>query len=265
MQYTKIGNLTVSRFIIGGNPFSGFSHQGVDRDKEMRDYYTNTQIKLHLKKAETLGINANLARTDTHMMQVLKEYRQEGGKLQWFAQTASELEIDEAIQNAIDNKAAACYIHGGVMDNYYANGKLGLIPDAVRKIKDAGMCAGIAGHKPELFHWAEENLDCDFYMCSYYNPIYRDDDANHRHGLIEIFMEEDRIKMIETITNLSKPVIHYKILAAGRNDPYEAFKRLSLAMRPTDAVCVGIFGKDDQDMLEKDVKIFKMYIEDKLA
>ena len=37
MQYIKIRHLTVSRFTIGGN-FSGFSHQGVDRDKEMRDY-----------------------------------------------------------------------------------------------------------------------------------------------------------------------------------------------------------------------------------
>ncbi len=260
MQYIKIRHLTVSRFTIGGNPFSGFSHQGVDRDKEMRDYYTNERIIQELKKAEMLGVNTNLARTDAHIMQVIKEYRQEGGKMQWFAQTAAELGIDQAIQNAIDGKAVACYLHGGVIDNYYTNGKLDLIPDAIKKIKDAGMCAGIAGHNPEVFRWADENLDCDFYMCSYYNPIYRGDDARHRHGMDEKFREEDRRKMIETITCLSKPVIHYKILAAGRNDPEEAFKTTCSAMRPNDAVCVGIFGKDDPGMLAKDVRLLEKYI-----
>lgn len=263
MQYIKIGHLTVSRFTIGGNPFSGFSHQGEARDKEMLDYYSNARIKQELKKAESLGINTNLARTDSHMMQIIDEYRQEGGKLQWFAQTASELETDQAIDNAIRSKAAACYIHGGVVDNYYANGKMDLLPESIKKIKEAGMCAGIAGHKPESFLWAEKNMDCDFYMCCYYNPIYRDDDPKHRHGLDEKFKEEDRIRMIETIAKLTKPVIHYKILAAGRNDPEDSFKTASQAMRPMDAVCVGIFSKDDPEMLEKDVMFFKKYVEDK--
>ena len=53
--------------------------------------------------------------------------------MQWFAQTAAELGIDQAIQNAIDGKAVACYLHGGVIDNYYTNGKLDLIPDAIKK------------------------------------------------------------------------------------------------------------------------------------
>lgn len=215
MQYTKIGDLKVSRFTIGGNPFSGFSHQGVDRNEEMLDYYSIEKIKQELKKAEALGINTNLGRSDGYILRLQREYRNEGGNIQWFAQTASELGMENAIQNAINGKAKACYIHGGVVDNYYANGKMDLIVEAIKKIKDAGLCAGIAGHKPDVFIWAEENLDCDFYMCCYYNPIHREADPHHRHGAIEIFMEEDRVKMIDTIQQLSKPVIHYKILAAA--------------------------------------------------
>jgi hypothetical protein len=260
MQYVKMGNATVSRFTIGGNPFSGFSHQGTERDRDMLTYYSNEMKIDELKKAEALGINTNLARTDAHIMQVLREYKEQGGKLQWFAQTASEQGIDEAFENAAKGNAAGCYIHGGIMVNYYANGKLNLIPDSIKKIKDMGMSSGIASHRPEVFHWAEENLDCDFYMCCYYNPIYRNDDPKHRHGLDEKFKEEDREKMLATIAKLSKPVIHYKILAAGRNDPDDAFRIAVSAMRENDAVCVGIFGKDDPDMLEKDVKLLDKYL-----
>lgn len=259
MQYIQIGNLKVSRFTIGGNPFSGFSHQGQDRDAEMHNYYTIELIKQELKKAEALGINTNLSRSDNFITQVQREYRNEGGNIQWFAQTAPELGLENAIQNAIDGKAKACYIHGGVIDNYYANGQMDLIAPTIKKIKDAGMCAGIAGHRPEVFLWAEENIDCDFYMCCYYNPIYRGDDANHRHGLDEMFREEDRVKMFDIIKDLSKPVIHYKILAAGRNDPEKAFQLAAKTMRPQDAVCVGIFSKDDPHMLEKDIKLFEKY------
>ena len=45
---------TVSRLIIGGNPFSGFSHQGPGRDDEMLDYYTIDSIKETLRRAEAI-------------------------------------------------------------------------------------------------------------------------------------------------------------------------------------------------------------------
>ena len=48
----QLGSLTASRFILGGNPSSGFSHQGVERDREMRRYYTAERIKATWKEAE---------------------------------------------------------------------------------------------------------------------------------------------------------------------------------------------------------------------
>ncbi len=57
----------------------------------------------------------------------------------------------------------------------------------------------------------------------------------------ERFDPGDREKMTALIRNLSRPVIHYKIMAAGRNDPREAFAYAARAMRPTDAVCVGVY------------------------
>jgi len=256
MQMISIGDLAVSKLIIGGNPFSGFSHQTPERDQQMLDYYTTEHIKQDFRRAEELGINTHIGRADHHIMRVLREYWNEGGSIQWIAQTCPEIgTVQRGVQNAIRGCASACYVHGGVMDNYFATGKLDLIPPAIKMIRDAGIPAGIAGHNPEVFLWAKNNLDVDFYMCSYYNPTNRDKQAEHVSGMKEWFRQEDRERMIEVIQGLSKPVIHYKVMAAGRNNPKEAFERAARAMRPGDAVCVGIFSGDDPDMIEKDVTL----------
>ena len=59
MRTVQFGDVEVTRFVIGGNPFSGFSHQGPQRDKEMVRYYTVARIKEALRKAEAAGIMVN--------------------------------------------------------------------------------------------------------------------------------------------------------------------------------------------------------------
>ncbi len=57
MQYVNIKDVPVSRFILGSNPFSGFSHQGVERDRAMVRHYTTARIKEVLREAERLGLH----------------------------------------------------------------------------------------------------------------------------------------------------------------------------------------------------------------
>jgi len=257
IPHITIKNLSVSRLIIGGNPFSGFSHQGVDRDAEMVRYFTVDRIKETLREAENLGINTFLGRADRHIIRMLMEYRDEGGKIQWFAQTCPEMQsIERSIEDAIEGGASAAYVHGGVMDYLLAKGDLESVPPALDKIRSAGLPAGIAGHNPRVFEWAEKNLDVDFYMCSYYNSAHRDENAEHIHGRPEWFKDEDREIMTGLIRRLSKPVIHYKILAAGRNDPEKAFAFAARHLRPQDAVCVGVYTKDKPGMISEDSVLF---------
>lgn len=254
MQYIHIGDAKVSRFILGSNPFSGFSHQGTARDLEMKHYYNTATIKATIRAAEALGVNAIIARTDYHVLRLMMEYWDEGSNIQWFAQTCPEIgDHHTCITRAASNGATACHIHGGVMDFLLAQGRIGEIPDVVAEIHDRGMLAGIAGHNPKVFEWAEENLDADYYMCSYYNSAHRDKRAEHVSGMKEWFLEEDRQVMTDLIQRLSKPVIHYKVLAAGRNNPQAALAFAASKMRSTDAVCVGVFTKDNPDMLAQDV------------
>lgn len=250
----EIGGLSVSRLMIGGNPFSGNSHQNPEEDLAMRRFFTTQRIKDTLKQAEGLGINTLIARADHHIMRVLLEYWDEGGGIQWLAQTCPEVgTISRGVQNAIAGGAKACYVHGGVMDFLLANNQLEEIPEAVAMIREAGLPAGVAGHNPAVFEWAEDNLEVDFYMCSYYNPTSRDENAEHISGRAEWFRAEDRERMAGSIKNLSKPAIHYKIMAAGRNDPREALAFVARHLRPGDAVCVGVYPQDHPRMLEEDL------------
>jgi hypothetical protein len=52
-------------------------------------------------------------------------------------------------------------------------------------------------------------------------------------------------------------VVHYKVLAAGRNDPAAAFGVVARSMRPQDAVCVGVFPRDRPEMIREDVELFE--------
>ncbi len=256
LGHVRLGNISVSRMIIGGNPFSGFSHQTDEKNRQMCRYFTTQRIKDTLRQAEALGVNTHIGRADHHIMRVLLEYWDEGGAIQWIAQTCPEVgDISKGFQNAVDGGAKACFIHGGLMDFRFAQDHLEDIPGAIAMIREAGLPAGIAGHNPEVFEWAENHLDVDFYMCSYYDAAHRDESAELKSGMAEWFRPEDRERMGALIQILSKPVIHYKVMAAGRNDPREALTFVAEHLRPQDAVCIGVYPNEKPNMLEEDIAV----------
>jgi hypothetical protein len=254
----KLGKVSVSRMIIGGNPFSGFSHQGSPRDCEMQHWYTVARIKKALFGAQRLGITAHLSRSDHHVIRYLMEYWVEGGTMTWLAQTCPELgSIERGVQNAIRGGAKAVHIHGGVMDWCVANRKTKEIAPAIKMIREAGLAAGIAGHNPKVFQWAVRNIDVDYYMCSYYNSAHRDKRAEHVSGMTEWFLEEDRRIMCELVQTLPRPVIHYKVMAAGRNDPRAAMDYVARSLRDGDAVCIGIHTKDHPRGMAQNIRLLQ--------
>ena len=254
MQYVNIGGVKVSRFIIGSNPFSGFSHQGVERDEAMMRYYTARRIVETLHQAESLGVNTVIARTDHHVIRTLMEFYNEGGRLQWFAQTCPEVGPQAmCIDRAIQIGARAVHIHGGWMDWLWLNGRIGEVKPLIERIKGEGLLAAVAGHRSEVIEWARDNLELDYFMTSYYNPIPRDKNPLHVSGLEEIYDEEHRRVMTDLVQTLPAPAIHYKVLAAGRNDPAEAIRFCASRLRENDAVCVGVYTADKSDMLKENI------------
>ena len=259
MQTVRLGDREVTRFILGGNPFSGFSHQTAEMDNHMRHYFTTACIKKVMAKAEAAGVNAFIGRADFHICRVLTEYWDEGGRIQWFAQTCPEIGAPEpSVDRAKAFGAAGVHVHGGYVDHLFAQGRIGEVQPVVARMREAGLVAGLAGHNPEVFRWAESvKLDVDYYMCCYYNSAHRDKRAEHVPGMKEWFLQEDRHIMTELVEGLSKPVIHYKIMAAGRNDPAEAFGYAARCMRAGDAVCVGIYDEQKPDMVAENVRLLE--------
>lgn len=254
---TRLGDLSVSRFLMGGNPFGGFSHQSRERSQQMLDWYTDERIVELWFQAEALGLNACLSRGDDHITRVLRRYWDEGGSMAWIAQTDSRAKTAaQGAQYCIDHGAAACYLHGGIMDHNIAQERYEDIHAFVETVRAAGLPVGVAAHMPACWLWAEQNIAIDFYMGCYYNPSPRDQVPHYDPETRERYLISDRDERVAVIKTLSKPVIHYKVLAAGRTDPAEGFAYAASQMRPQDAVCVGIYTQDNPHMLQEDLALF---------
>jgi len=257
-EIVRLGAVPVSRFILGGNPFSGFSHRTVECDNEMVDWYTMERVKETYRLAQAAGVTAHLGRADNFILRAMREHWNEGGRLTWIAQQCPEVgTLMHGVKNAIHGKAKCCFLHGGEMDQRVASGKTREVFDAIKAIKDAGMPAGVAGHNVRTIRWAAENLELDFFMTSYYNPSDRTRQAQRDYDDEEHYLEEDREAMCALIQELPAPAIHYKVLAAARNDPKAAFEYVADAYRPGDAVCVGIFTKVNPKMIQQDVNLLE--------
>ncbi len=240
----SIGPYEVTRLTIGGNPFSGFSHQSPERDAEMLDYYTTERIKETLFQCEAAGINTCCLRTDAHIWRMLREYRNDGGMLQWIAQMGVGADDYKANVNAaVGNGAIAYYIHGAVTDDCFAEGNYDLIAEMIDYIHEQGLPAGLAGHVPEAHVQVyEAGIPADFHVVCFYNC------GSLHAGQGERFEPGDPAKAVEAIRAIEKPVIAYKILGAGRVEAREAFQYALHNIKPTDIVNVGMFTGDNPNM-----------------
>ena len=64
--------------------------------------------------------------------------------------------------------------------------------------------------------------------------------------------------MTATIQKLSKPAIHYKVLAAGRNNPATRSATPPAICWPQDAACVGIYPSAAKPKeLEEDLRLLE--------
>jgi hypothetical protein len=262
MQQVVLGKVSVTRLIAGGNPFSGFSHQSKQRDGEMVRYYTAARIKEALRKAEAAGINTFFGRTDRHVQRLLLEYWDEGGTIQWFGQTASELGDQlAAIRSAVASGASGVYVHGGVVDNWYAQGRYDMFQAALETMRECGVAAGFAGHSIEAHAWIRDHLQPDFQMCSYYDPSPRESNPHHVAGVEEKWDDDHRDRAVALIQTIPWPVVHYKVFAGGNKPIQAGWDFLARHIRPHDLVCIGHYLGDNPDMIAENARTFEALIE----
>jgi len=251
MPTVQLGEYKVSKLIIGGNPISGNSHFSEEMSKEMIDYCSEENIHNLLKICEDNGINTWQARGDRHIMRLLHYYRLKGGKINWIAQTASELvDILSNIKELAASGAIAVYHHGSRTDEYWENGQIDKVSEMLKVIRDTGILVGMGSHIPEVFEYAEEKgWDIDFYMAGFYDVNKNKSRSDYRIGTFVdkySFEDEDRDRMCKFIRQTDKVCLAFKILAAYRKCESEETKRdaFEYALRnikEKDAVVVGMY------------------------
>lgn len=248
----EIRGQSFSRLIVGGNPVSGNSHVNRQLDRDMEDYFTAENVKKMLFRCEENGINALQMRGDKHIMRLIREYRQEGGRMSWIAQTASEMGSFAAkVRQIVSYQPAAIYHHGTATDNLFLKGQTQELIERLKIIRETGLAVGLCTHMPRVVEFAEEQrLDVDFYMCCVYNISVpeRRQKAEMVGSEEPLFVDEDVPIMYETIRSVEKPCLAFKILGATRRCQSQetvraAFDEAYSSIKPTDAVIVGMYPK----------------------
>jgi aryl-alcohol dehydrogenase-like predicted oxidoreductase len=240
----RLGTLEVSRLILGSNPFFGFAHKPGDVGRTMKEYYTDDRVMAILDAAADQGITAVWTPCYDAWIKLWNRYQEKGGKLRiWIGQPDhSPDEMKAAITACAKNGGKAVCIQGERIDAEMRAGRYEVVRGWLEHIRSFGLPAGMASHRPETHLIAEsKKLPTDFYHQCLYQP--------------EDYGDALREKALATVAKLAKPVVAYKVLAAGRLPAKEAFEHVLARLQPKDGLCVGVFPKDDPDQLEEDAAL----------
>ncbi len=252
----KLGNLTVSRMIMGCNLIGGWAHA--------RDLiYANTLFKAYNNErkiietfylAEQAGINTTFMVTQFYP--ALNKYKNiYNGKIQSICQAMlPQKDFFSDINMAIDSGTTALYIQGNEGDSYVLGGKIEMLAKAIEYIKKQGFLAGIGAHSLETIKACErEGIPADFYVKTFHHDKYwsahpeqnreeysiirnSSSDHNKNHdNMWDLFP----LRTIEFMKEVNKPWIAFKVLAAGAIQPKDGFR--FAFENGADFIAVGMF------------------------
>lgn len=244
--------LTVTRLILGANPFGGFSHQNRARDAEMVAWSTPERILETWARAEAAGINTFITNNETpHVIDTTTRYLADGGRLQWIAQVSfrSYDSMQAAIDRAVEIGCKALYFHGGLVDACYKDRDADTLVQWVEHARRHRIPVGVAAHAAAAHLWVNSLDLVDFHAVCFFNCGSLHSGHGHRFRLADMALAVDAIQRI------AKPCIGYKIMGAGRIDPVLAFEYAFENIKPTDVVNVGMHRGDKDDMVEENVRI----------
>ncbi len=244
----KIGDVTISRLICGGNLISGFAHSRdlIYVSPLIKHYFTDDKIMETFEQCEQNGVNTAILRLDLHCRRILNKYWHErGGAIQWIAQVKPKKnDLFTDIDAAVDNGAIGVYVQGQVGDAFTRNERVDLLGEALEHIKECGVIAGMGAHAIEVPIACEKaGLDPDFYMKTFNSKSYWSAGPEPRHDSV---WAETPEQTIEFMAKVNKPWIAFKVLGAGAIHPREGFKYAF--DNGADFLCVGMFDfqvKDD--------------------
>ena len=267
----------VTRLILGDNPFNGHSYiPDIHSEDEMLDYYTAERCVKALFEAEENGINAYMALASPFILRVIRQYRNEGGKMHVMFQSYPAIDLEVNINQMMACNPIAIYHQGGTFDYMCETNQIDEIHKKIELIRASGAAAGIGTHIPETVLQAErEKWDIDFYMVCLYNA--RKTQRGQQSGFITgkskqlVFYPEDRLLMFDAIKKVQKPCIAFKIFAGGQMFQNKAESEIPVIaetaiketyenIKPNDMICVGVFQKEKNQIKENTDIVKKIFM-----
>jgi len=249
LPYGKIGDLRVSRMLLGGNLLTHFTHS---RDLKYvyrltEKYNTDEKIMETLALAEQHGINTVSMHNPPRPMSVLKKYRRQGGKIQWIICPTAEVGTQDYINQVrelVDNGCEAIYLWGVHADRLVAEGRMDLVVKAVEAAKELGVASGVGCHDLNVVIECENSrVPCDFYIKTFHHHNYpsapKPDQLKEPYREIPGYWCRDPQKTIEVMARVEKPWIAFKVMAAGAIPPQDAFQYAF--QNGADHILVGMF------------------------
>lgn len=249
----SLGKHRISRLIAGWNPIAGYSYMGPFMDRHMREYFTLERTIEFLGNCERHGITAWQLDHDQKAVSAVRALREQGSTLRFLCLHSSRQGVASIKQVVEDLAPIAIVHHGGVTDALFREGKSGQVRDFVKRVRDAGVLAGVSAHNPDCIkRVADEGWPVDLFMtCFYY--LTRPADELQKMApakTLQIahynFFASDPLRMTEVARQVDQPCLGFKILAAGRHcgqsqEVAEAFKFAFEHLKPTDGVIVGMY------------------------
>ena len=177
----KIGNLQVSRLLLGGNLLTHFTHS---RDLKYvynlaAHYNTDDKIIETMAVAEHNGINTLVIHTVPHVLDTLRKYRVEmGGKIQWIicptAPVGNDLsEYARQVEALVKDGCEAVYLWGVHSDKLVAEGRGEVLARLVALVKEHGIPSGVGAHDSNVIMYCEKNsVGADFYIKTLHHHKY---------------------------------------------------------------------------------------------
>ena len=249
MPMGKIGKLSISRLISGGNLISGWAHS---RDLHyvaelMRTYNTDDKVMDTLELLEKHGVNTIITDPNDKTFRIFGKYwKERGGKIQWIAEGHPRTDDWKTnIQKSIDFGASAIYVQGVIGDEWLKANQLDLLGNCVTLIKSQGLPGGIGAHELEVIVQSEKNkYNADFYVKTLHHSDYWSRQRSDLEPAVisnpaDNYWDRDPEKTIAFMRGVEKPWIAFKVLAAGAIRPESGFPYAF--KNGADFICVGMF------------------------
>lgn len=265
----KIGNVSVSRLMIGGNLIGGWAHSRdlMYTSKLFTSYNTEAKVFETLELAQECGINT--IQIDPRAWDVVLKYNKpRTAKFQTMVSIPlieDKTKMNDEIKLRIDQGASLVYSHGGDTDRYMmSGGKTDVIGQMLDLTKAQGVPAGVGGHSLNMPMACEKDkLNVDFYVKTFHMDRYwsatpkenrkeydwmeaNASDHNASNDSMWCNNPEETAAFMETV---EKPWVAFKVMAAGAITPRMAFPHAY--RNGADFIIAGMF--DFQ--VESDVKL----------